>query len=161
MIKDRDWESLEKSNKYIYSLRKDSSVTETGCMLYDNKLIIPRNLNQLVIDAIHQTNPGQAGMLSLGNLVWFPCVHRRLTSKAQACGECTKQGKNLKPIIPKQYLSKLPKLSEPDEELQMDFTGAIPFRNHTYNYYILVSVDRYSRFPTAQVYKRINSNRIS
>ena len=35
----------------------------------------------------------------------------------------------------------------------MDFAGPIPFRNHTDNYYILVSADRQSRFPTAQVYK--------
>ena len=70
-------------------------------------------------------------MLSLGNLEWFPCIHRSLTSKAQACDECTKQGKNLKPIIPKQDLGKLPKLSEPNEELQMDFAGPIPFRNYT------------------------------
>ena len=33
----------------------------------------------------------------------------------------------------------------------MDLLGPIPFRNHTDNYY-LVSVDWYSRFPTAQVY---------
>ena len=127
-------------------------------MLYDNKLVIPRNLKQLVIDDIHQTHPGQAGMLNLGNLVWFPCIHKSLSSKAQACDECTKQGKNLKPIIPKQDLGKLRKLSEPNEELQMDFAGPIPFRNHADNYYILVSVDMYSRFPTAQVYKNCDAS---
>ena len=153
MIKDKDWESLKKPNKYFYSLRKDLAITESGCMLYDNKLVIPRNLKKFVIDAIHQTHPGQAGMLSLGNLIWFPCIHRSVTSKAKACEECTKQGKNLKPLILKQNLGKLPPLLEPNEELQMDFSGPIPFRNHSENYYILISVDRYSRFPTAQVYK--------
>ena len=127
-------------------------------MLYDNKLVILRNLKQLVIDAIHQTHPGHAGMLSLGNLVWFPCILRSLTSKAQACHECTKQGKNLKPIIPKKDLGKIPKLSEPNEELQMDFAGPILVRNHTKNYYILVSVDRYSIFRTAQVYKNCDAS---
>ena len=153
MIKDKDWESLKKSNKYLYSLRKDLAITESGCMLYDNKLVNPRNLKQIVIDAIHQTHPGQACMLSLGKLIWFPCIHRSLTSKDQTCEECTKQGKNLKPLLPKQNLGKLPPLLEPNEELQMDFAGPIPFRNHTDNYYILVSADRYSRFPTAIVYK--------
>ena len=102
---------------------------------------------------IHQTQPSQAGMLSLGNLVRFSCIHRCLTSKAQAWKEFTKQGKNLKPILQKQNLGKLPLLSEPNEELQMHFAGPIPFKNHIDNYYILVSVDRYSRFPTAEVYK--------
>ena len=101
MIKDKDWEALRKSKKYFFSLRRNLAVTNSGCMLYDNKLVIPRNLKQFVIDAIHQTHPGQAGMLSLGNLIWFPCIHRSLTSKAQACEECTKQGKNLEPIMSK------------------------------------------------------------
>ena len=158
IIKDKDCEALRKSNKYFYSLRKDLAVTNSGCMLYDNKLVIPRNLKQFLIDAIHQTHPGQAGMLSLGNLIWFPCVHCSLTSKAQACEECTKQGKNLKPLKTKQNLGKLPTLEEPNEELQMDFAGPITFRNHVDNYYILVTVDRYSRFPTAQVYKNCDTS---
>ena len=87
-----------------------------------------------------------------------PCIPRSLTSKAQACDECTKQGTNLKTIIPKQDLGKLPTLSEPNEELQMDFAGPIPFCNHTDNYYILVSVDRYSRFSTAQVYENCDTS---
>ena len=153
LIKDKDWESLKKANKYIFTLRKDLAVTETGCMLYYYKLAIPRNLKQLVVDAIHQTHPGQAGVLSLGNLVWLPCFHRSLTSKAQACDEFTKQGENLITISSKQGLANLPKLSQPNEELQMDFAGPIPFRNHTNSYYILVSVDRYLRCPTAQVFK--------
>ena len=117
MVREKDWDSLKKTNKYFHSLRKNLLVTETSCMRYDKKLVIPRNLKQLVIDAIHQTHPGQAGMLSLGNLVWFPCIHRSLTSKAQAFEDCTKKGKNLKPTLPKQNLGKLPQLSEANEEL--------------------------------------------
>ena len=158
MIKDKDWESLKKPNKYFDSHRKGLAITQSGCMLYDNKLVITRNLKQFVIDAIHQTHPGKAGVLSLGNLIWFPCIHRSLKSKAQACEECTKQGKNLKTLIPKQNLGKFPPLVEPNEELQMDFPGPIPLRNHTDNYYILVSVGRYSRFPTAKVYKNCDAS---
>ena len=51
----------------------------------------------------------------------LPCIHRSLTSKAQSCDECTKQGENLKPISPKQELGNLTKLSQPNDELQMDF----------------------------------------
>ena len=151
-IKGKDWEALRKSNKYFYSLRKDLSVTNSGCMIYDIKLVIPRNIKQFVIDAIRQTHPGQAGMLSLGNLIWFPCIQRSLTSKAQACEECTKQGKNLNPLMSKQNLE------EPNEELQMVFAVPIPFRNHVDNYYILVTVGRYSRFPTSRVYKNCDTS---
>ena len=115
MIKDKDWEALRKLNKYFYSLRKDLAVTNSGCMLYDNKLVIPRNLTQFVMSI-------------------------------------------LKPLLSKQNLGKLPTLEEPNEELQMDFAGPIPFRNHVDNSYILVTVDRYSRFPTAQVYKNCDTS---
>ena len=53
------WESLKKTSKYFYTLRKDLAVSESGCMLYDNKLLISRNIKQLVIDAIHQTIPAK------------------------------------------------------------------------------------------------------
>ena len=59
----------------------------------------------------------------------------------------------LKILIRKQALEIVPKLTEPNEEVQMDFAGPIPFGEHKQNYHILLSVDRLIRFPRAQVYK--------
>ena len=39
---------------------------------------------------------------------------------------------------------------EPNEEIQMDFVGPLPDENHK-EVYILVGVDRFSRFPSAKV----------
>ena len=126
MIKDKDWESLKKSNKYFYSLRKDLAITESGCMLYNNnnKLVVPRNLKQLVIDAIHQTHPGQGGMLSLGNLIWFPCIHRSLTLKTQACEEGTKQDRKLlkQPVLSPAAIWDMDHDSEPELNIQYSET---------------------------------------
>ena len=36
-------------------------------------------------------------------------------------------------MLPKQSVVILPKLSEPNEEVQLDFAGAIPFREHKQN----------------------------
>ena len=114
--------------------------------------MVPSQLKQLVIDSLHQTHPGQTGMLRLADLVWFPRIHRDVTTKAQSCGDCIKKGKNLKPLITKNSLGTLPKLTEPNEEFQLDFAGPIPFREQKQNY-ILVSLDRLTRFPHAQVFK--------
>ena len=46
-------------------------------------------------------------------------------------------------------------LTEPNEEVQMDFAGPILFKNNSLNNYILVTVDRLSRLPHAETY--INS----
>ena len=153
IIRDMDCETLKKVISYFYSLKRDLSITPSGCMLYDNRLMVPNSLKQLVINSLHQTHPGQSGMLRLADLVWFPRIHKEVTAKAQSWGDCIRKGKNLKPIAPKNSLGILPKLSEPNEEVQLDFAGPIPFREHKQNYYILVSVDRLTRYPHAEVFK--------
>ena len=115
--------------------------------------MVPAALKQLVINVLHQMHPGQTGMLRLAELVWFPRIHRDVTAKAQSCTDCIKKGKNLKALFPKQSVGMLPKLTEPKEEVQIDFAGPIPFREHKQYYYILVSVDRLTRYPHAQVFK--------
>ena len=153
LITENDWDTLKKVIPYFYSLKRDLSITPSSCVLYDYRLMIPVSLNQLVINSLHQTHPAQSGMLQLADLVWFPRIHRKVTAKAQLCGDCIKKGKNPKPVAPKGCLGILPKLSEPNEEIQIDFAGPIPFREHKHNYYILVSVDRLTRYPHAEVFK--------
>ena len=59
-------------------------------------------------------------------------------------------GKNLKPVIPKSKHTNLNNLQEPNEEVQIDFTGPISENNK--DSYILVSVDRYPRYTHAKAY---------
>ena len=151
LIKDHDWETLQKVSPHFYSLKRDLSITPSGFVLNDNRLMVPSALKKLVIDSLHQTQSGQTGLLHLADPIWFPRIHRGITSKAQSCRNCIKKDKNLKPLFTKNSLEKLTKLTEPNEEVQLDFTGPIPFREHKQNYYILVSVDRLTRFPHAQV----------
>ena len=65
LIRDKDWETLKKVSPFLYSLKRDLSITPSGCILYDNRLMVPSSLKQLVINSLHQTHPGQAGMLQL------------------------------------------------------------------------------------------------
>ena len=69
-----------------------------------------------------------------------------------------KKGKNFKPIITKNNLGILPNLVEPNEEIQLDFAGPIPYKDNTKNNYILVSVDRLSRFPHAETFNNCDTN---
>ena len=57
LIEDRDWNTMKTINPYFYSLKRDLSVTPSGCILYDNRVMVPKSLKQLVIDSIHQTHP--------------------------------------------------------------------------------------------------------
>ena len=153
LVKNHNWEQLKSVSKYYYNLRNDLAVARSGCLLYDGKLVIPYQLQNLVINAVHRTHPGQVGMIRLANLIWFPQIHRTIALRAENCRQCLDQGKNLKPIIPKSNLGTLPKLSEPNEELQIDFAGPIVnTKNNNNEQYILAVVDRFSRYPSALVH---------
>ena len=90
-------------------------------------------------------------MIRLANLIWFPHFHRTIKLRAENCKQGTDQGKNFKTLIPKSDLGKLPKLDEPNQEVQLDFAGPIPNESNK-DTYILVAVDRFSRFLSAVVH---------
>ena len=56
-------------------------------------------------------------------------------------------GKNIKPNIPSIEKNSLPPLNNPNEEIQLDLIGPITERNR--RFYILLSMDRYSKWPAA------------
>ena len=151
-------ETIWKEVKQLYfRIRRDLSVTPTNCLLYNNQLVIPVKLKQLVLDRIHHKQPGQVGMPALAKLVWWPHILSEMVSKAKACRHYTDKGKNLKAIIPKNQLGNLPKLKEPNEEIQMHLAGPIPCKNNTKNNYNLETVDRLSRFPHAETFHNCNT----
>ena len=143
LIELQDWNAIKKFSKYWYSLRKNLSVNPNGCILNDGKMYIPTQLRKTVIDSVHKTNPGQADMIYLAQLICYPQIHRDVVALAQRCKQCTKTGKNLKPIIPKNKHTSLSTLSEPNDEIQMDFAG--PITNNNRDTYKLLTIDRYSR----------------
>ena len=96
-------------------------------------------------------------MIRLANLIWFPHIHRTIKLRAENSKQCTDQGKNLKPIIPKSDLGKLPKLLEPNQEIQLDFAGPMPNESNNETY-ILVAIDRFSRYPSAVVHPNCDAS---
>ena len=128
-------------------------MARSGFLIYDGKLVIPYQLQNLVINAVYRTHPGQVVLIRLANLIWFPQIHRTIALRAENCRQCLDQGKNLKPIKLKSGPGALPKLSEPHEELQLDFAGPIiDMKNNNNEHYILAAVDRFSRYPSAVVH---------
>ena len=47
LIKDKDWKTLKRVSPYLYSLKRDLAVTTSGCVLYDNRLIVPAALKKI------------------------------------------------------------------------------------------------------------------
>ena len=77
-VKAHKWEELKQFTRFYLAFQcpfNDLSIAPTGCLLYDGKPVIPYQLQNLVINAVHRTHPGQVGMIRLANLIWFPQIH--------------------------------------------------------------------------------------
>ena len=134
MVNKQDWISLKQTNRIFHNIRRDLSVTPTGCLLFDNKLVIPTKLRPLVLLTIHSKYPGQAGRIALARLIWYPHIHSEIVAQAQSCRHCIDKGKNLKPIIARNNLGTLRELSEPNEEIQIEFQSHLKTTHKTTTY---------------------------
>ena len=100
-VKKRDCEAIKTSyGPYWHNIRNRLHVREDS-LLIDERIVIPTQSRQKVLDSLHLTHPGSAAMLDLCQHIWFPHIHRTIVHIAENCRECTEQGKNLKPIIGK------------------------------------------------------------
>ena len=112
----------------------------------------------MVIESVHHKDTGRVVMLALAKLSWWPQSYWEIIAKAQACKPCMDKGINLKALLPKTQLGSLSKLVEPNQEMQMDFAGPIPFKVSTQNNYILVTVDRLCRQPHTETFHNCDND---
>ena len=97
-------------------------------------------------------------MLALAKLVWWPHINSKIVSEAKSCRQCIDQRKNFKALISKTHLGKIPSLEEPNQEIQMHFDGQIPYRKRTQIKYILVKIDKQSRYPYAESFHNCDTS---
>ena len=96
------------------------------CLLIEERIVIPTQLRQTILESLPLTHPGSAAMLDLCQNVRFPHIHRSIVQMAKNCKDCTEQGKNLKPIIGKNQSFQKDSVVEPNEEVQLGFAGLSP-----------------------------------
>ena len=98
-------------------------------------------------------------MTDMATHEWWPCMHRDIISKTAKCNPCVKIGKNLKSIIPANKWAPLKLCKVPIEEIQIDFGRPI-YNEKNQEVYFLVCIDRFSKFPTAEVFDRASADNI-
>ena len=81
---------------------------------------------------------------------WWPKMTDAI-QKCETCIPCKMSGKSIKPNIHSTEKNSLSPVNSPNEEIQLDFIGTIT-DNHR-RFYILLSIDRYSKWPTASYCK--------
>ena len=151
VVERNDRQGFELMVPYTNPLWHQMSVVD-DCLLVDNRLAVPDKLRQAVLRRLHQGHPGQEAMLEVSSYLWWPHMHKDIVNLAEECRSCTRYGKNAKYIIPKNSAKPLPLLTQPGQELQLDYAG--PLENHKgKNINLMIAIDRYSKFPSVKVTK--------
>ena len=124
------------------------SLDSNNLLYLDERLVIPKDMRENMLTAIHFGHAGRDAMLREAADVWWPKIHREIVEKANNCEECIKAGKNLKCLKSQKEFGTIPKAEKPNEEISLDFAG--PFQTAPMQTkYMLVSVDLNSGWPEA------------
>ena len=104
-----------------------------------------------MLHRLHEAHPGRFALKSLATqYIWWPKIYREIQVHGENCIKCVKAGKNLKHLSNHNNLGKLPTVEEPNQEMELDLAGPLPL-TWGLKKYLLVCVDRFSKFPSAQI----------
>ena len=151
-------EELLKIGKYWAQYPNDLSLRD-DCVWLDGRLVIPLPLQVPIESRIHYYHHGKRNLYEAARDVWYPYMYRSLAAKATYCQQCTEAEKNLKSLLPKGDMGKVPEPREPNECIQLDFWGPINYLNESKKY-VLVATDRFSRWPSAVVTTTNTSDKV-
>ena len=104
------------------------------------------------VNGIDMDHISAAKMDQLAEAFSWPGMLREIQEKAETCPSCRAAGKNIITQNPSTEKNKLEILPEPNQEIQLDFAGPIKSKTRG-DIYILVAIDRFSKWPTAHVCK--------
>ena len=157
-ILDSDIQSFSKQGLYIALFWSVASVVD-NCILIDNKVALPFKLWSAILTQLHRSHPGQQARIEAAEYIWWPYINRQIVENCQMCMEGTKLGKNMKSSHTFHTSLSLPSLFAPKEELQLDFADPLQDEKGK-RVFILVAVDRYSKFPSVLLTKNNGSKKV-
>ena len=146
-----DKQGFELMGPYTNPLWSQMAVQD-DCILVNSRLAVPIQLRQAVLKRIHRGHPGQEAMLGAAQYLWWPHMNKDIVNLAEECRSCTRYGKNVKYLISKNSSKPLPLLTQPGQEVQLDYAGPIENQKGK-KIYLLVAIDRFSKFPSVKVTK--------
>ena len=118
--------------------RRESLTVEQNVLIWGIRVIVPKNLQNQVLQEIHSSHPGVARMkLTARSYIWWPGLDTQIEKLANSCSACqdTRNTPPKVPLHPWQWPNK------PWSRVHIDFVG--PFLNR---FFFLV-VDAFSKWP--------------
>uniref|UniRef100_A0A183CP15 RNA-directed DNA polymerase n=1 Tax=Globodera pallida TaxID=36090 RepID=A0A183CP15_GLOPA len=119
--------------------KRDDILEIGGCLLYQNRVIIPERLRERILKALHMAHPGIVRMKALARqYVYWPSMDSAIEKVVRQCEECQSAQK----CPPKAPLAPWTITSKVFQRVHIDFAGPCQDGNV---YFILV--DAYSKWP--------------
>ena len=131
-----------------------------GLVFVDDQIAVHINLRRKLFESLPFGHSHTTKMLSEAKIFWWLELRKDIEQKVKDCTACLATGKNLKNQILKNQYRKFGKLSEPGQELQIDFTGKLHYKNLNGEPQILIALDRFNEWPTAQICKTSESKEV-
>ena len=131
-----------------------------GLTFLNDKIVVPTELRKKLLDTLHFGNAGTTKMIAEAKIFWWPNINKDSEEKVKNCIACLSSGKNLKYQIPKNENGKLKILTEPGQEIQIDFTGKLHNKKLNGESQLLIAIDRFSKWPTVKICKTIETKEV-
>ena len=101
-------------------------------------------MRSIIIVMLHQGHTSTAKMDQMAEAFWWPGMHREIQENTDTCPSGRVSGKNIVTQILSTEKNNLEILTEPNQEIQLDFAGPIKSKTRG-DVYILVTVDRFRK----------------
>ena len=113
-------------------LYKNKLSLKYGLVVYEERIIVPKNLRITVISIFHEGQPAINNKSMAPRHFWLPRSTKAIQKKCVGCIPCKLSGKNIKSNLSSPETKELSPLSKPNEEIQLDFIDAIIEKNQSF-----------------------------
>ena len=124
-----------------------------GLKFNDDRKVVPTDLRKQLLDTLHFGHAGATKMTAEAKIFWWPNMQKEIEDKTKNWVACMSSGKNLKYQLPKNEFGKLKTITEPGQEIQIDFSGKLNNNKLNGEHQLLIAIDRFSKWPTAKICK--------
>ncbi|XP_040158056.1 uncharacterized protein K02A2.6-like [Anopheles arabiensis] len=118
--------------------RKDDLSTVGDCVLFRERVVIPRKLRMRCLNQLHRGHPGIQRMKSVArSYLYWPSIDEDIADCVSSCTACMAVAKSPPLLEPKFW----PKTTKPWERVHIDYAGPVD------GAYFLIVVDAFSKWP--------------
>ena len=130
-------ENAEEEELRVYHRRELELSVHGGCVLWGNRVVIPKQGREIMLTTLHEGHPGISRMKAIArSFLWWPGLDREIEETVRGCWKC-QQVRHTPPQTP---MASWTWPSEPWQRLHIDYAG--PFHGKMF----LIVVDAHSKW---------------